>query len=149
MGAGKVETFSQLRAGESLRIRFTSGGCFHFYTYDLTFEVTDGARVSVTSVELDWSQADRAYHDGTKANLGELSLSSADLAGLDALLAFYRTTSGGGCTKKDKIEICQLRDGHVIAREEFADGSCAASKVSGVLTIPALAHRLAPPLPGS
>jgi hypothetical protein len=76
-----------------------------------------------------------------RRELGSVSLSQADLDGLDALLKFYRTNSLTGCTTKDKISISHVRAGKVIATEDFVDASCRSRRVKGVLTIPALLAR--------
>ena len=120
-------------------MRFTSGGCFHFYTYDLTFTRTN---VSVATVNLEWIGPGENYRDGERRALGQLELSDADIVGLDTLLAFYRTNTAGGCTTKVEIKISQIRDGKVMATEKFVDSSCRAAAVKDVLTIQSLTRRL-------
>jgi len=120
-------------------MRFTSGGCFHFYTYDLTFTRTNA---SVTAVELEWVNSKAAYRDARKREIGKLELSETDLTGLDTLLTFYRTNMAARCTTRNKIRISQMRLGKVIAAEEFEDASCKAQTVKEILTIPLLVRRL-------
>jgi hypothetical protein len=74
--------------------------------------------------------------------IGRLELSEADIAGLDALLAIYRTNIANGCTTTDKIMISQVRNGKVIASEQFTDSSCQASAIKDVVTIESLMQRL-------
>jgi hypothetical protein len=120
----RIDGFAKLTLGDTLQVRFTSGGCFHFYTYDLTFTRTNAS----VAVE--------------RRDFGKLELTDVDLAGLDTLLTFYRTNTFGGCTTEDEITISQIRDGKVIATEQLKDASCRASKVKDVLTIKSVARRL-------
>jgi hypothetical protein len=138
----KIDGFTKLAAGDTLQMRFTSGGCFHFYTYDVTFTRKAKPTASVAAVRQEWVGAGTGYRDAERQELGELRLSKSDLSGLDALLAFYRSNTNRGCTTEDSIKISQIRDGKVIATEEFTDASCRAHDVKGVLTIPSLARRL-------
>jgi hypothetical protein len=144
--ADKIDGFAKLTSGDTLHTRFTSGGCFHFYTYDLTFTRTPKPTVSVVAVrlELDGPDPRGGYRDAERRELGKVPLSESDLAGLDALLAFYRTNSAGGCTTYDGIKISQIHNGKVIATEQFIDASCkvCAGKVKGVLSIDSFVQRL-------
>lgn len=140
--ANTVDGFSKLAFGDTLQMRFTSKGCFHSYTYDVTFTRKVKPTASVTAVTLEWVGPGATYRDGKRRELGTLSLTESDLAGLDALLAFYRSNTNRNCTTKDSIKITWVRDGKVIATEEFTDPSCDADDLKGVLTIPSLAQRL-------
>jgi hypothetical protein len=144
--ADKVEGFANLTGGDTLQMRFTSGGCFHFYTYDLMFTGGPKPGVSVAAVRLELdSPSPRAnYRDAERRELGNLSLSESDLAGLDTLLRFYRTNGVGGCTTHNGIKISQIRNGKVIATENFVDASCNVcdGRVKGVLSIDSLVQRL-------
>lgn len=140
--ADKADGFSKLPPGDALKMRFTSEGCFHFYTYDLTFTRNATATASVTLIMLEWVGTGDTYRDAERSELGKLPLSDTDLAGLDSLLAFYRTNSSAGCTTKDSIKISQIRNGKVIATEKFKDASCGADDIKGVLSIRSLVRRL-------
>ncbi|MEW6157176.1 MAG: hypothetical protein AB1813_07060 [Verrucomicrobiota bacterium] len=140
--ADKIDGFNKLAAGETLQMRFTSRGCFHFYTYDVTFTRKGKPTASVVAVRLEWVGPDITYRDAEWQELGALTLSESDLSGLETLLAFYRSNTNSGCTTKDTIKISQIRDGKVIATEQFTDASGSAHEVKGVLTIPSLARRL-------
>jgi len=119
----RIDGFANLTLGDTLQVRFTSGGCFHFYTYELTFTRTN----SSVAVE--------------RRDFGKIELTDVDIAGLDTLLTFYRTNTLGGCTTEDEITVLQIRDGKVIATEQLKDASCRASKVKDVLTIESVARR--------
>jgi hypothetical protein len=127
--ADKIEGFSKLPSGDLLQLHFSSQGCFNHYSCDLTLSHTDG---SLAAVRMDTEGRE----------IGRLELSEADIAGLDALLAFYRTNIANGCTTTDKIRISQVRDGKVIASEQFTDSSCQASAIKDVVTIESLMQRL-------
>lgn len=145
--AGKIDGFAGFAMGDKLQMRFTSGGCFHFYTYDLTFTRIPKPSVSVAAVrlELDGPGPRASYRDAERRELGNLPLSDSDLAGLDTLLAFYRSNSVGGCTTYDGIKISQIHDGKVIATENFVDASCKLcdGMVKGAVSVDSLVQRLA------
>jgi len=141
----KIDGFTNLAAGDTLLIRFTSGGCFHFYTYEVTFTGKVRPTAAVVGVRLEWVAAGTGYRDSERQELGELHLSESDVSGLEALLAFYRSNTNRSCSTEDSIKISQIRDGKVMATEEFTDASCRAYNVKGVLTIPSLARRLPQP----
>src|SRR5258708_39581293 len=94
----EVDGFAKLTSGDALQMRFTSGGCFHFYTYDLTFTRTNKPTVSVVAVrlELDGPDPRPNYPDAERRERGPLPPSDSDLAGLDTLFAFYRTNNTRG-----------------------------------------------------
>ncbi|MEI2725941.1 MAG: hypothetical protein V9H26_21225 [Verrucomicrobiota bacterium] len=123
--ADGIDGFTKLTSGDTLQVRFTSEGCFHFYTDVLTFTSTNGSVAVVMG------------------NLGK-ELTVKELAGLDILLAFYRTNTFDRCTTRNEITISQIRGGKVIATEQFKDASCRARKVKDVLTIEALSLSLPP-----
>jgi len=144
ISAYKIDTFSKLPPGDILQIRYTSGGCFHFFTYDLAFTRTNGPAVSVEAIrlELDGPDPGAKYRDAERRELGRLSLSNEELAGLDLLLRFYRTNTVSGCTTYDGIQISQVHDGKVIATEKFVDSSCATRYVNGLVSIQSITQRL-------
>jgi len=142
LAVDKIDGFAKLTSTDTLQMRFTSGGCFHFYTCELTFTRTPKPTVSVVAVRLESPDPRGRYRDAERRDLGKLPLSEKDLAGLDTLLGFYRTNNSGGCTTVDSIKISQIRDGKVMATENFTDASCRASGGKGVLSIESLVRRL-------
>jgi len=140
--ADKIATFSSLPTSDSLEVRFTSGGCFHFYTYDFVFRHGAKSSVSVASVTLQWSEKKKQYSEKSREKLGQVHLTDADLKGLDELLRFYRSQPGGGCTTVDTITVSQSRDGKTIATEQFVDGSCRTHTKNSFTTLPEIARRL-------
>lgn len=140
--AEKVATFSSLPATDTLEVRFTSSGCFHFYTFDFLFHRGAASSVTVVSVTQQWSVKKKKYIDKSREKLGNVQLTDADLKGLDELLNFYRSQPGGGCTTVDHITVSQLRDGKAVATEQFVDGSCATHRTNSFTTLPEIAQRL-------
>lgn len=126
--AEKPVQVGTLEPGESLKLLFTSGGCFHYFTVTLTLRRSDGPQVCCTV-------------EGRTPSQEELELSAEDVTGLDALLEFYRSKPGGRCTTKDTLTVSRIRDGRAVAAEEFTDRSCALDEMKGVLSIHSLLGR--------
>lgn len=93
----RVAGFARLAPGDTLQVSFASEGCFHAYSYDLTF-----TRTTVTVTEVVWDAAANAYREG--ARLGKLPISDADIKSLDGLLAYHRTNRVSGCTTINTIK---------------------------------------------
>jgi hypothetical protein len=142
--ADQIDGFTKLPSGNTLQMRFTSGGCFHFYILDLTFTSSPRPAATVFDIVLEPAETGKGtgLREAGREKRGKLSLSKNDLAGLDNLLAFYRTNTAAGCTTHNGIEISQVRDGKIVASEKFQDNSCGARRINGVLTIGALEQRL-------
>ena len=107
-----------------MEVIFTTSGCFHFATYELKFLRSTDLTVSIVQLERVWSPARKAFTSTNRVSLGGLTLTKTDVAGLDRLLQFYRSSPRNGCTTVDTISILQRHDGKVAAREQFTDGSC-------------------------
>src|SRR5262245_38518960 len=122
--ADKVATFSELPRRDELRVAFTTSGCFHYASYELMFRQWAEFAVTVVEIEREWSRDFKALKSTNLVTFGELTLTNADLQGLDHLLRFYRSGPRDGCTTVDKISISQHHDDEVIAAEQFMDGSC-------------------------
>ena len=124
VGADKVATFSSLPEGDELEMNFATTGCFHFAEYDLKFRRTPKPTVSVVQIGYTWSDELKKMTATNRTTLGELTLSKADLKGLDNLLEFYRSPRRGGCTTHERFSISQRHDGTLTATEHFVDLSC-------------------------
>ncbi|MDR3159826.1 MAG: hypothetical protein LBU11_12675 [Zoogloeaceae bacterium] len=131
--ADKVTTFADLPKDDQLEIRFSSGGCFHRVAYELTFRRATETTVSITQTR------------GNRVELGQLTLSMADVDGLDELVRFYRSVSSGNCTTSDSIIISQRHNGKIVATEKYTDNTCATNNMEGITAIPALVQRLRKP----
>jgi hypothetical protein len=142
LASDSVGTFSALPHGEEMQVGFQSVGCFHSLTYELSFRRASEAIVSVAKVEYGWSQERHVITATNRVELGELTLSEAELAGLDRLLRYYRASHTGGCTTRDVIVFSRRRDGRIVATEQFTDDSCATYDMKDLVTIPALVQRL-------
>jgi hypothetical protein len=124
VAADKVSTFSSLPKGDELEMIFTTSGCFHFATYELKFRRSTDLTVSIVQIEREWSVDGKAFSSTNRVSLGDLTLSKTDVAGLDRLLQFYRSSPRNGCTTVDKISITQRHDSKATTMEQFTDGSC-------------------------
>lgn len=122
--ADHISTFSSLPEGDELRMIFTSEGCFHNESYELKFRRSPGLTAEVTQLGRKWSDELNDYITTERIGLGELALSETDEAGLNRLLAFYRTGAPGGCTTVDRISVKQYHNGRISAWEQFLDASC-------------------------
>jgi hypothetical protein len=118
----KAVTFSSLPMTDTLEVRFSSRGCFHFYTYDFSFRHGATSMVSVVSVGHEWSEEEKEYVEMSRENLGQVQLTESHLMRLDELLRFYRSQPHGSCTTVDTITLTQARDGKILGREQFIDG---------------------------
>jgi len=107
-----------------VQMAFTTSGCFHYFSYELTFQRSTETTVSVVQIERGWSQSLEVFTSTNRLSLGTLSLTKSDVEGLDRLLQFYRSSRRNGCTTVDTISISQRHDGKVAATEQFTDGSC-------------------------
>jgi hypothetical protein len=116
-----------------LEINFRSDGCFHREGYELTFRRATETTVSITRTR------------GNRMELGQLTLSKADVDGLDELVRLYRSSSPGNCTTSDSITISQRHDGEIVATEKYTDDTCVTHKMKGVTNILALVRRLRKP----
>jgi hypothetical protein len=119
---GGSPSFSELQAGDRIHISYYSRGCFHERKYEIDFE----GGTSVTA----------------RSSGNRTTLSTAEVAGLDRLLQFYRSRPRGGCTTEDKITISRFHDGRKIDTEHYVDGSCAAFDIKGVTQIYQVAEKL-------
>ena len=139
--AEKVATFSSLPKDDELHMTFTTSGCFHYASYELTFQRSTDTTVSVVQIEREWSQKLKAFTSTNRVTIGALKLTNADVEGLDRLLQFYRSSPQNGCTTVDAISISQRHDGKVAATEQFIDGSCS-YEMKNLTRITALIARL-------
>jgi hypothetical protein len=122
--ADQVAAFSSLPTGDELEMTFSTDGCFHSALYELRFSRSPGANVSIVQVQFEWSEKLKSVVSTKRVTLGDLTLSEADVRGLDNLLQFYRSARHNGCTTVEKLSIAQRHDGKITAREQFIDGSC-------------------------
>lgn len=144
--------FSELEYGERLNVRYSSEGCFHRRAYDFEFKpllrkMDAAVTVRVTALQLSWDEAAKANRYHSPKLVGTLTLYEKDLAGLDRLIAFYRTHPRGGSTTVDHITFKHFRsepgsEAEPVAVEQYVDSSSGSHDVRGVLTLGELAGRL-------
>ena len=126
-----VGEFSTLKDREEMQVAFEARGCFQHDSYELIF----------TRLENNLSMKQQKITIlRERSELGVLNLSEADVAGLDWLLRYYRSSPPGGCTTVDRVTISRRQNGNVIATETLEDSSCAVEKEQ-VTQIPELVRR--------
>ncbi len=104
---------SNLQAGDSLRIKFYSQGCFHAASSKFLITRNDNGIVRAR-IEVPWLDVN-----------GEAELSDSVLEGLDRQLVHYRTPDRGhGCTTQDYVRLSWTVEGGRKAHETFVDSTC-------------------------
>jgi hypothetical protein len=112
-----------LQRGERIHVRFRSEGCFHHFVYE--FDLEGGDAVVARS-------------NGGRS----VTLSSAERAGLDRLLAFYRQRKTGLCTTQDNVALTYFRAGQKVSSEHYIDGTCSGDELKQVLRFTDIARQL-------
>jgi hypothetical protein len=140
-----VDTFSKLKRGDTLVVRFHTTGCFHDETHEFTFRRAAELTVAVVQLPRDAARAGLGTTQTNRVDVGTLTLSKSDVAGLDRLMEYYRSKHDGFCTTVDRISFTQQRDGKTIATEEITDGSCQTFRMKRLMTFPGLVGRLPSP----
>lgn len=138
----RVETFSKLKQGDTLIVRYHTSGCFHDATHELTFHHASDLTVSIR--QLAGYVASSGTIQTNSVELGTLKLSKTDVAGLDKLLKFYHSKHDNICTTVDHISFTQQRDGKTVATEEIEDGSCQTDEMKDITRFAELIARLNP-----
>lgn len=144
-GAEKVAKFASLGKSEELVLTFTTTGCFHFASYQLTVR-RDAKAADLIGVKIVQTKQMNAPGGGPESKepveLGELKLTKADLEGLDNLIDFYRSGPKNTCTTVDEITISYRHEGKEVATEKFKDGSCSTHDKKELTRIADLIARL-------
>jgi hypothetical protein len=137
-----VAALTDLPEGDQLEISFFSRGCFHFHAYDLTFRRAIETTVSITQVK----------NVENRVELGQFTLSKAEVDDLDKLVRLHRSSSPGPCasTTWESITISQRHEGKIVATEKYANSSCGTEvgimlSIGAVTSIPTLVRRLQEP----
>jgi hypothetical protein len=119
---------SSLAVNEEIQIEIHSIGCFHASNRKFLISGKNGMLV-ISERRFEWDEGQKKSIDRGVHLLGSLTLSPQDRAGIDALCAFYRANTAGGCTSVDSISFEYRRSGKVVGRESFIDASCATSMI--------------------
>ena len=142
--AGTPVTFQQLPVGDSIHVTFTSTGCFHYETYEFDFQRAATVTVKVTQVEHRWNEAKKRQEEAKRTSLGTVTISEAEIAGIERLFTFYRSKKDGGCTTVDRITAIQTSGKAVKATESFTDETCATYDMKNLTRLPSIAAKLKP-----
>ena len=108
---------SDLSSGDRAVIDNLNVGCFHHSEY--RFEFLGGNPVMVRVFEVTAADGRR-----TRVELGELEVSTTDLAALDHLMSLARAEEASVCTSTSEFRIAWYRDGHRVRRETLKRSSC-------------------------
>lgn len=142
--AGDPVSFQRLPARDSIHVTFTSSGCFHSATYEFDFQRAATVTAKVTQVERRWNEAQKRYEEAKRIPLGTVTLSEAEIAGLDRLFTFYRSKKPGGCTTIDRITATQKSGDAVKTTESFTDETCETHGMKNLTLLPSIAAKLRP-----
>jgi hypothetical protein len=138
----RVENFSKLRAGDKMVVTYHSDNGSYFAAYELTFYHKPELALSIVQSRAGAFKGELPNAASNRVDLGTLTLSRADLAGLDRLVEFYHSERSAMCSRVDTILFRVWREGKVIAAEQVIDRSCEAYKVKGIITFSDLIERL-------
>jgi hypothetical protein len=116
-----VAGFSELPAGDTLKIDYVSRGCFGGDHFEFTYGRVPVPEMSVLEHTERW-QGDTPMGEETDY-LGMAKLSPQDLQYLDNVFAFYRIPATHGSTTTVTIHISQLHNGVQVAGESITDDS--------------------------
>ncbi|WP_338684232.1 hypothetical protein [Haloferula helveola] len=122
-------TASAIPEGATLKVEYTSSGCFHHER--ARFEFRNG------SVKV-WKyvpKEDQEKIEWEAKLIGEKKLVKAEIEGLDLLFAYYQAGNRGGCTTVDRIGMTLVEGKRVLREENHVDATCHADDRPGVLTL--------------
>jgi len=119
-----VDAFSKLKQSDTLIVRYHTRGCFfHGATHEFTFRQASELTVSIVQLPRDAARAGIVSTQTNRVDLGTLTLSKSDVAGLDRLMEFYRSKHDSFCTTVDHLTFTQQRNGKTVATEQIEDRS--------------------------
>lgn len=129
---------SNLRAGESVKIEYSSIGCFGGSEYEMTF-VPAGGQIEASGVEI-WGFG----KNQKRIMLAPIILRPSEIQGLERLIRKFRTPPPENVwtmsTTVSNLAITKSSGGKVILRESLDDSK--GNIVSGSTSIPDLAKRM-------
>ena len=144
--ADRIEGFSQLPVGDRLDLTLSAVNCFNVIEYNLSCTSETPTNNSVRRVKAQWNGKGAKRLNKHLGKERAYLLSGSEIAGLDALLVFYRTnTLADICTVRTTVKISQFREKTLIANEQFKDNSCRSFNTPGVITIMDISRRMLPP----
>jgi hypothetical protein len=127
----KPISLSHLHRGDTLRIEYSSSGCFSSTRAEVWIL---GRDPSVARVVV-WDSGPVRVESPAEPKHRTVRLTSEDRRGLDKLIAFYRSSRSSGCTTVDHIKLTLSSKGQAVRSESFVDGSCRVHDEPGVVTL--------------
>lgn len=110
--------FSNLRVGDTVELRFSSGGCFGREGGVVRYDAAPGGG------QIGWYDTARLSASHGLHQCGTQDASSARLTQLDAYLDYLRAGPEDRCSMTTEVTVTVYRAGTPIATESFRDSSC-------------------------
>lgn len=126
--AGNAISLRNFPAGDSVTVTYSSNGCFATMAYSFDFQRSAFVTVEIFRLEPQRDPVSDIDLEPKRVSLGTVALNDDEVAGLDRLLAFYRSKPPGGCTTVDNILLTQRTGNTLKASEAFIDASCQADE---------------------
>lgn len=105
-------------------ITLLAASCYATVAGEFTFRQASELTVSVVQLPRDTNRTGVVTTQVNRVDLGSLTLTKSDVAGLDRLMNFYRSKHDSFCTTVDRLSFTQQRGGQTVATEQITDGSC-------------------------
>lgn len=126
-------TISKLSKYQKIEVQHVSRGCFHSSSHLYIFSGNKALIYDVSGI----------YE--VKKRLGEIYLSTSDLAGLDNLLRYYSQKDKAiGCTTMDTVTIKIMIGSICVSKDIFTDNSCSVGSKKNIITFNSLLRRINP-----
>jgi hypothetical protein len=123
--------FGNIRLGDQIVVEYSSKGCFHEFSFRLTFDgEADGVELSGEVV---------ATNALVPPVVARRMLDQEELTALDRLLVLYRSTTNQWCTNADTVQLSAFSHGRLVREERYVDSSCVWFEQPGVMTFLAVA----------
>lgn len=138
----RIDPLSTFTNADSLLVRFHSTGCFHNATYEITFRKDSELTASIVQLVADRDLPPIVAEQTDRVEIGTLTLSPSDIAGLDKLFEFYNNHSAEiDTTCVDYIEFTQQRNSETVTTKSVTDSSCGLHEIQGLTTFHELIER--------
>ncbi|WP_285575203.1 hypothetical protein [Geothrix limicola] len=153
-GQGHIGKFTEMSSGNTVLVKYSEQGCFGYTSHHLLFRFGLNPEVLISERAPILSQKEKKWIDrkGPINNI-PIKLLPADLIGLDKLIELYRPAPAEPglsvahfSTTTETIDLIQMKNGVVVARERFIDSTGIAhrdSALTELVTFSDLIQRLA------
>jgi hypothetical protein len=120
-----TNAFGDALAEGSVKVLYSSIGCFHSEDYELVFQLIndDAAKVSVTELVRE-KVPPNGEPKVVPCSLGVVMLTSRDLERFAKLLTYYENPRPSVCTTRDHIVFQKIEGEKVTVLADVVDGTC-------------------------